>query len=247
MLATAGPTLNDQLASIYEEAMARSREKEKHMSHESSGGPAFPMLIQLPDGYEQARLKVAFFGQETNGWEGPFNGRKTVEELRSVYHRFVNKGGGFNYGGQYWNAVKNIQSVFEQLEPSSRFTAGNVIRIGRWDDKGSPTESVIQWQDHWFDVTRREMELLKPDVVIFMSGPYYDNRIARSFPQVSFEQANARPLRQFARVVHEALPRHSYRTYHPRYLWGHGFYEVRSKILEDLQQSRTASASLVAV
>lgn len=231
--------LNDQLNSIYEEAMVLSWKKEKPISDEVSGGPAFPMLIQLPDGYEQAGLKIAYFGQETNGWEGRFDASKTVDDLRRVYHRFANEGDGFRYRGHYWNAIRNFQKAFQQFDPSSRFTAGNVIRMGRWDAKGSPPEAVIIWQDHWFNVTLQEIKILMPDVVIFMSGPRYDGLMARSFPNVSFEQVNARPVRQFARVIHEALPRHSYRTYHPRYLWGHGFHEVRSHILEDLRRSRT--------
>jgi hypothetical protein len=59
-----------------------------------------------------------------------------------------------------------------------------------------------------------EIEITKPSVVVFFTGPSYDHRLASTFPGLSFETSS----RRLSRVFHPLLPRHSYRTYHPNYL-----------------------------
>lgn len=197
----------------------------------ANGGPANPQLIRVPDDYEQSKLRVVYFGQETNGWEGPFSESKGVQSLQHVYHDFVNLKP-FAYGGQYWNAVKSFQNEFWQLEPKSRFAANNVIKIGRAWDKGAPPPSVIEWQSHWFDVIREEMALLKPDVVLFFSGPFYDSHIERIFPGALFQSLTSRSSRELARVSADGLPNCAFRTYHPNYGYRNDFYPIQNEILE---------------
>jgi hypothetical protein len=226
--------MNNQLTAIYEEAMKKSLLNLDGLPSNADGGPANPQLLWVPEDYAVSKLKVAYFGQETNGWEGPFAETKGVTHLQKVYHEFVNVRP-FQYGGQYWNGVKSFQRAIEEINPTSRFTANNLIKIGKAWDLGSPPESVIEWQAHWFDVIREEIKILYPDVVIFLSGPNYDRHIKRIFGAISFEPVIGRPTRQLARVVGKGLPRNSFRTYHPNYGYRNDFYPIRDEILNEIK------------
>ena len=67
----------------------------------------------------------------------------------------------------------------------------------------------------------KEIEVTRPDVVVFFTGRRYDGRLRETFLGVSI-----RPVSKLiAQVEHEQLPGHSYRTSHPNYLrlsskWG---------------------------
>lgn len=226
--------MNSDLAALYETAMTKSLQTLSGLPSNADGGPANPQLIRVPDDYALSPLKVAYFGQETNGWEGPFAETRGVAHLQEVYHQFVNIHP-FEYGGQYWNGVKSFQKEIEQIHPAAKFTANNVIKIGRAWNSGSPPESVIEWQAHWFEVIREELRILSPDVVIFLSGPYYDRHIERIFGGSRFEPLNNRPARQLARVVANGLPRHSFRTYHPNYGYRNDFYPIRDEIMRHIR------------
>ncbi|WP_395734598.1 hypothetical protein [Prosthecobacter sp.] len=227
--------MNTKLSNLYNEAMKKSFQTLDGLPSNADGGPANPQLIRVPDDYETSKLKVAYFGQETNGWEGPFAETKGVDHLQQVYHDFVNIKS-FEYGGQYWNGVKSFQNAFLELDSSSRFTANNLVKIGKAWDRGSPPESVIDWQSHWFEVIREELKILKPDVIIFLSGPNYDRHIETIFGKVTFEAVNARPARELSRVVAEGLPRNSFRTYHPNYGYRNNFYPTQSDILDEVKR-----------
>ena len=76
-----------------------------------------------------------------------------------------------------------------------------------------------------------EVNELKPNLVVFFAGPNYDRFITRVFDDAAFEAISAKPVRQLARVKSHWLPTNSIRTYHPNYLWRHGFYEYVAEIV----------------
>lgn len=67
------------------------------------------------------------------------------------------------------------------------------------------------------DILTTELKIANPDVCLFVTGPDYDRVLERYYPGLRFEPLNL-PLRQFAKLFHPHLPRHSYRTYHPKAL-----------------------------
>jgi len=84
-----------------------------------------------------------------------------------------------------------------------------------------------------------EIEILKPDVCLFFSGPYYDDFINAAFPGCEFSSCGALPERELARVTATAsvLPVASFRTYHPNFLrrgnrWS--YIETVRTLLQDL-------------
>jgi hypothetical protein len=200
----------------------------------SSGAepPTDPLLISPPLGYYDSDFKIMYFGQEVNCWEGPFHESKGVDHLLEVYDRFANNGGGFRYGGQFWNALKQLNESFSKLHTSLSFTYNNIIKIGKHEAKGLPSEPLLIWQKTWFQVIREEVRILTPDLIVFFTGPDYDKFLQEAFGPIEFTQVGARSTRQLSRVRARGLPVNTFRTYHPNYLWRHDFCSYERDIID---------------
>jgi hypothetical protein len=112
---------------------------------------------------------------------------------------------------------------FRAVGKTTSFVWNNLVKIGKNGLNGRPAPVVLDWQDHLFDLLRQEVAILRPHVVLFFTGPYYDAFLARAFPGVRFDPVAPRTVRQLARVRVDSLPEHSLRTYHPNYLWRKNF------------------------
>lgn len=209
----------------------------KKMSHLSADCEtlANPLLIDVPKSYFDADCKVMIFGQETNGWEGAFPHKKGVAHILKTYSDFYNSDHCYSYGGQFWNGVSKFRDAMaEKLRPSGKTLSivwNNLIKIGKAEGKGAPSEDALLWGDKWFDVISHEMEVLKPNIVVFFTGPNYDKYISRIFNGATFECIADRNERQLARVKSSMLPVDSIRTYHPNYLWRNDFYGYLNDII----------------
>ena len=69
------------------------------------------------------------------------------------------------------------------------------------------------------DLARRELEILKPDACVFLTGPNYDFVLDASFPDIKRERLlPGVESRSLAKLSSPVLPKSSFRTYHPSYL-----------------------------
>lgn len=199
-------------------------------------GPTNLLCLKASDDYTEADVKVMIFGQETNDWECDFSHQGGVAHLLSVYDDFFNKGKCFSYGGQFWNGFAKIQDrlieVYSVEFKSVGFIWNNVIKIGRSGEVGAPSTAVLEWQTATHDLIRKELEFYQPDVVIFLSGPNYDEHIISVFEDAIFTCVGERSQRQLAKVSSSQLPAKTIRTYHPGYLWRSGFYSYLDDIVE---------------
>jgi hypothetical protein len=88
-----------------------------------------PLLLHIKDEdrYQTADIKIMFFGQETNGWEGEL-GSKNIEELQETSSKFLERG----YGGRFWNAVGEYVNTIKEMNPNHHveFVWNNIIKIG---------------------------------------------------------------------------------------------------------------------
>ena len=228
----------DLLVPIYEQAFAQSLANYQDVPTSADGGPANPLLISPPENYESSKFKVMFFGQETNGWEGAFKESDGVLPLLGVYDEFVNKGVCRSYGGHFWHAVLRFIAEFTKIDPSTSFTWNNIVKIGKDWSKGTPPDSVIKWQENWFQVIREEVRILSPDVIIFFTGPNYDRFIENVFGPFTLEKIGDHSVRQLARVGSLSLPSTTFRTYHPNFLFRNGFPGYLNDIMAAIRSGR---------
>lgn len=82
-------------------------------------------------------------------------------------------------------------------------------------------ESLLQRE---YNVLPMEISALAPEVVIFFTGPEYDDRLRETYHRVGrtakpleFEPVHGFNANSLSRLVHPNLPYHTYRTYHPNY------------------------------
>jgi len=89
-------------------------------------------------------------------------------------------------------------------------------------------------------VVQAELEILRPDVCLFMTGPNYDWVVDTQFPGVLSEvRADASiSARELAWLSHPLLPANSLRSYHPAYL-------VRTGRRERIETMRAAIEAML--
>ena len=105
----------------------------------------------------------------------------------------------------------------------------NVNKFGSDSGVGKPEQAVLDDEVKYYNLLVEELAILKPDVCLFLTGPNYDQDIARKLPDVEFHSLGEFGEREAVRLSSRYLPRHSYRTYHPGY--GNRISETYQRIL----------------
>lgn len=206
----------------------------------SSKGLTNPLLIRFKDeaSYKKADLRVMIFGQETNGWKGDL-GQKSPEELLERYSDFYGSEKCFNTRKHFWNALKDYQNTIKEHNRniSVEFVWNNILKIGLSDSKGHPAPELISLQKKVFPVISEEINILKPDAIIFFTGPKYDKYIRLEWADIVKSEIDDWDTRVLTKIKSNFLPEKTYRTYHPNYLYRQGkqyYYKVKETICYSL-------------
>ncbi|MDD3771842.1 MAG: hypothetical protein PHC38_04205, partial [Weeksellaceae bacterium] len=87
---------------------------------------------------------------------------------------------------------------------------------------------IYQVEKDSFNVIKAEIEILKPHLIIFLTGPNYDGIINDRLSIVKYKKIDGFNERQLAGIEMDSV-KCALRTYHPNYLWRHGintYYEA---------------------
>ena len=76
-----------------------------------------------------------------------------------------------------------------------------------------------------------EVNILKPDIILFLSGPYYDNILKEQFENIKYKNVNGFTKRQLAKLKMDNVD-YSFRTYHPNYLYRNDINKYFDAIIE---------------
>jgi len=178
-------------------------------------GVSLPLFISIPSGYEHSAFKLMVVGQQTNSWYGFIGdslGSDPVHRIQSYYRRF-NLAEGYN--SPFWHAIHNLQESLEPRVAPRSFVWSNLYIC---DQKKVLPDPFLSEQLLNLRTLPHEIAILRPDAVVFFTGPRYDHTIKTLFPDVQFGRCGGRDGRLLSRVEHSELPRLSFRTYHPAYL-----------------------------
>jgi len=180
-----------------------------------------PYLIAPAYSYFQSTRRIMIVGQETNCWlgeilDGKFSPETPVETLMKLYDLFSNDQNR-GYNSPYWNFVNLLQSIAEKN--GIGVVTNNLAKVGFNHSTGyDPTANAE------FDmVFREEIRICKPDAILFLTGPNYDNLIKQRLGDFITEPCiDTLPVRKCAKL---SFPNNTYlsdmviiRTYHPGYL-----------------------------
>jgi hypothetical protein len=210
-------SINYQLAQLY------SKHWDALIEHGKQLGPpvpANPMLLQFDEpAFTSAAKRILICGQETLGWD--VFGTSIKDGMATYYEFFIE--GEFYPGyskSAYWKAFRYFENEFRHLwgKDQCTFIYQNLSKMGRNDGNPGVTAEIRQLERAYFPVLRDEMAILRPDVVLFLSGPNRDDDIRFHYPDVQFGTAGTEiDLRKVAWLSSRDLPAASLRLYHPSY------------------------------
>ena len=228
---------NSRLIEIYKEHWDKTFNLLSELTNDNTVEvkPANPFLLSIEneDQYKDADLRVMIFGQETNGWYEKND--PSIENLQKLYNEFFHGGECWNYGGQFWNGFKRLKSSINSRIPNKKieFIWNNIVKIGKRKEKGFPPDYIYEIERQFFNVTQKEYQVLKPEVVIFFTGPNYDVIIKDKFGELVYSECSLFTTRELAKIDFLET-KYCFRTYHPNYLFRNNIDDYVESISEHL-------------
>lgn len=219
-------TINEQLHDLYRSHWSRLAKELP-----TDEGLSNPQFMKIPQEYDLADCKLLIVGQQTNGWGvgskdagfGANLGDDPAAELMSLYERFAL---GKNYTkSPFWVASHKLYKALNPQGEPGGFAWSDLVKVDQ--NRFRPAfeyENIVSK----CELLQAECKLLKPDVVVFFTGPDYDRRLLMTFPGLQMSPVIERAL--FV-LEHNALPLRSYRTYHPNYLRRSKQWEILDRIV----------------
>ena len=211
-------TVNEQLKELYLNRWDNLSSKLKNfiISDEFEIKPTNPLLLshKNPKEFYDSDIKIMILGQENNDWEGEFG--NDYESLLKTCADFY-QGEYYEHLGYFKNHYNLIVDLFKDKFKDKKigFFWSNVIKIGKAYDKGLPPKYILDVLKTDFNVLQDEINIIKPDVIIFISGPDYDDYIKDQLLNISLEPVDGYGIREFAQMEIPNI-KYAFRTYHPR-------------------------------
>ncbi|KJD30985.1 hypothetical protein PW52_16950 [Tamlana sedimentorum] len=232
--------MNEKLVELYKSNWTKlSNELNLIISNKTySQKPTNPLLLSINENaYLESDIKVLFLGQETNDWGNDFSGN--IEETLEIYDDFYNSNYALDsYGGHFWNGINRFIELMNKKFKGKKvsYIWSNVVKIGASGrDQNHPEDYIYNIELENFKVLEKELDILKPDVILFVSGPNYDYNIEKNLEGVKFSSFNSNfSTRQLAKIKYKNF-KNIYRTYHPNYLWRNKINEYFNAIINDIE------------
>jgi len=221
--------INDQLKSLY---IPYLREL-KDLSKEHGNKFSFPLLMHAFSDYEIVEKRILFVGKETFNWFGTMdNSNELTVDLLLDYYR------GFEFAKEYhgrnspfWRFVKTL---YKRLNGDNIPNGLLWTNFSKCDSNGTtPDYNLQRLNDKGFDLLLDEIKIVKPDIVILITGWGYEHQFQRVFSGLKYTAIEEKYLFQ---CLHPDLPLHSYMTMHPKGLqMRKKFNSTIDKILENIR------------
>jgi hypothetical protein len=246
--------LESMLKASYRECWWRLLDALSSLTLEEMRHLSNPFLIKCLPAYRKSPIKVLFVGQETSGWESfettlsKFNNQnrdamrdEIIEFLQWMYEdfRFNRKWG----NTLFWRGVRRLYQAVSPNKGDDGFLHTELVRFDL--NSSRPPHHVEELLQREYNVLPMEIEALSPNIIMFLTGPNYDERIIKTFHNfggsgrsLTFEPVEEMKHNALVRLSHSSLPYHSYRTYHPGFSLLHDesvFTPIENKIKELLR------------
>ena len=191
---------------------------------------SYPFLILPYDKYFTASYRVMVCGQETMSWEweGRIDPKNPVESLMKQYESFI-------YGKAKNSPIWNFEKRLRKALPAAGFVSNNIVKIGKRKGAGCD-ENIFRLGLEHFPVVHEEIDILKPDLVLFLTGKDYDGRIRAVLGDFTSQPIDADRYIQRLKFADPTMPP-AIKTYHPGYIQRKGWYhDYASAIINEIKQ-----------
>lgn len=213
--------MNRELYNIYLEYIPKLITEVGKLDNGFNRKLSYPLLIDPFDNYWNQEKRIVFFGKETYGWwfddkekyfTKKYENEELIDQLLLKYSTFKL---GANYpASPFWNFCHKAFRRITKNDSKTGFVWNNVIKVD--ENRKTPEWKVMKSIYTCYpDLILKELEILKPDIIIFLTGPTMDRYLQYIFKGSQFTTIEQRWL---LRLKHDNLPYHSYRSYHPKYL-----------------------------
>lgn len=214
---------NHLLKELYEKEYSNyvSRYKEFCSLNNISEKRADPLLLQIDETYQNADIKVMILGQETNKWCNEKPGQFSISQIRSTYinhlnsHRAKSRSAFFRGSNLF---IKLLSNNFPKKK--IQYVWNNIVKIGKPNCKGFPGFELYDFEKKYLNIIKTEVEILKPDVLLFLTGYTYDRFIKDKFEEVAFSNIDGFETKKLCKLIMPSVE-FAFRTYHPNYLFFH--------------------------
>lgn len=175
-------------------------------------------LACIPPNYEKTKYKILIVGQENNGYGYETEPKKSMLFTLDFQNgRYYDNAPFFSFPYSFCASINDCDN--EKYSKKSYLAWVNLKEFSFETSSKKPlNEKAQNIIDNEYNILEEEIKIINPDIVLFLTGPNYDYYIKAQLKGVEFKTVENYGIRQFARVEHEALPKNSFRIYHPVYL-----------------------------
>jgi hypothetical protein len=115
-----------------------------------------------------------------------------------------------------------------------RYIWNNIVKIGKLNEKGRPSDYIYEIERKYFSVIKDELQIIKPNVILFFTGPYYESKITDNFGQLKYTALSPFSDIQLSKVELSGT-KFAFRTYHPQYLFRNGIDNFFKAIINEIK------------
>jgi hypothetical protein len=172
--------------------------------------------------YFESDLKFLYVGKENNGWFNEKDRKRSgldddIQNTEKYLNDLLNLYYCFNIGTNYKSPIFTFFDVLVDKarteKPKTGFLYSNLLRIDC--SKSEYLKNKVFAIDN-NNILLKEIEILKPDVIIFATGTY-DGFLKSTFKGVKYGTTINRKINEYSLLQHPLLPEKSIRIYHPDY------------------------------
>lgn len=194
-----------------------------------------PLFIRVSQSYSESRCRLLVVGQQTQQWPprsefAELTGTDAFDKLLDQYVAF--EFGSDRKGAPFWYAAHQLREAVCPGSDRSAMVWSNVVKLD--EDGGTPPRDLEDWIGQ-FHLLEREIQIIKPDVVAFFTGPTFDGRIKQRFRGIR----QAAISKYLSRLAHENLPKRSFRCHHPNWLRRSGNWSTIQELCAHAIDSRS--------
>jgi hypothetical protein len=216
-------TTNSELLNHYQSYYSDLQNRAQNFEN----NPSSPLLMHVFPEYFEAKNKLMIVGKETNSWADHVKNKIPLGDVIDYYKKFALGHGYFGTKGStnprslnspFWNVSR---SLFKAINPEmdkkdkgflwtnlSKMDSGEAYKVQKAESRQYPD----------FAILKEEIKILKPDVVVFLIGNDYNAQM-EEYLKVKIDLIDPTLNISYVTDPEGILPEHSYKIFHPRYLY----------------------------
>ncbi len=223
--------MNEQLKQLYLAKINDINKIERDLDYYDG-----PLLLNVHNDYLNSEYKIMFICQEPNGWNGYVS--FDVDNGMSKYRKFdLFETGKYTTIWKYMYEFKNL--LMPESVGEKNFLWNNLSKFCTWDGKTLSKEDFYEFTKN-FNVLHSEVEITKPNIIIFFTGYNWDEKLKEQFnSEIQLNQLrDDLSTNELAQLKSNIFPKHTYRVAHPRSLQLCKKWHYMEIILEEIIKNR---------